>query len=193
MLETLMHNLLHEAESSGLNGSFFLHVAPNLGRNDAGMERLKPSSAGDVGTTDIQFMLTGSLKEAGLLVLLNRHLKRRHGFAPFGEDFNVRTAPRDPEALLQLVRERCPKDSMPLMVGVGDTVTSNRDQSGGTWLRGGSDRGFSDPASGPRPMVRSTQSCGSGRQQSWGGGSPKPVRSRSARDHRPGRSPASMY
>ena len=142
MLETLMHNLLHEAEASGLNGSFFLHVAPNLGRNAAGMERLKPSSAGDVGTTDIQFMLTGSLKEAGLLVLLNHHLKRRHGFAPFGEDFNVRTAPRDPEALLQLVRERCPKDTMPLMVGVGDTVTSNRDQSGGSWLRGGSDRGF---------------------------------------------------
>ena len=28
------------------------------------------------------------------------------------------------------------------MVGVGDTVTSNRDQSGGSWLRGGSDRGF---------------------------------------------------
>jgi glucosylglycerol 3-phosphatase len=31
---------------------------------------------------------------------------------------------------------------MPLLVGVGDTVTSNPSADGATWLRGGSDRGF---------------------------------------------------
>ena len=36
MLERLMHKLLEEAKGNGLNGSFFLHVAPNLGRNDVG-------------------------------------------------------------------------------------------------------------------------------------------------------------
>ena len=31
---------------------------------------------------------------------------------------------------------------MPLLVGVGDTVTSAKDDETNTWLRGGSDRGF---------------------------------------------------
>ena len=141
MLEQLMNQLLNEAEALGLQGSFFLHVAPNLGRNPDGTERIKPSVAGDVGTTDIQFMLTGSLKEAGLLVLINQHIARRWGEAPFGESFNVRTAPRDHDALLALVRERVPIERMPLLVGVGDTVTSTP-AAGGGWLRGGSDRGF---------------------------------------------------
>ena len=142
MLEQLMEQLLTEAESQGLEGSFFLHVAPNLGRNADGRERLKPALAGDVGTTDIQFMLTGSLKEAGLLVLLNQHLARRFGEAPFGESFNVRTAPQHPEALLNLVKQRIPPERMPLLVGVGDTVTSTPAADGHGWLRGGSDRGF---------------------------------------------------
>ena len=31
---------------------------------------------------------------------------------------------------------------MPLLVGVGDTVTSVKDDKANSWLRGGSDRGF---------------------------------------------------
>ena len=142
MLADLMEQLLQEADAAGLDGSFFLHVAPNLGRDDDGRERAKPAAVGDVGTTDIQFMLTGSLKEAGLLVLINQHIARRHGVFPLGEDFNVRTAPRDLGALLQLARERVPMERMPLLVGVGDTVTSTPTDDGSGWLRGGSDRGF---------------------------------------------------
>ncbi|MEC8688204.1 MAG: glucosylglycerol 3-phosphatase [Cyanobacteriota bacterium] len=142
MLEELMQDLLAEAIGQGLDGSFFLHVAPNLGRDSQGLERLKPAVTGDVGTTDIQFMLTGSLKEAGLLVLLNQHIARRWGKAPFGEAFNVRTAPHEPDALLALVQEQIPVERMPLLVGVGDTVTSTASPDGSGWLRGGSDRGF---------------------------------------------------
>ena len=53
----------------------------------------------------------------------------------------MRTAPGDHDALLALVRERVPIERMPLLVGVGDTVTSTPAVGGG-WLRGGSDRGF---------------------------------------------------
>ena len=142
MLANLMDQLLQEASAAGLEGSFFLHVAPNLGRDADGRERVKPAEAGDVGTTDIQFMLTGSLKEAGLLVLINQHIARRHEVFPLGENFNVRTAPRDHKALLQLARERFPMERMPLLVGVGDTVTSTQAADGLRWHRGGSDRGF---------------------------------------------------
>ena len=142
MLADLMEQLLQEADAAALEGSFFLHVAPNLGRDADGRERAKPAAAGDVGTTDIQFMLTGSLKEAGLLVLINQHMARRHGVFPLGEGFNVRTAPRDHGALLQLAQERLPMERMPLLVGVGDTVTSTPTDDGSGWLRGGSDRGF---------------------------------------------------
>ncbi|MGE4581830.1 MAG: glucosylglycerol 3-phosphatase [Synechococcus sp.] len=142
MLEQLMNQLASEAEIQGLEGSFFLHVAPNLGRAGDGSERIKPSAPGDVGTTDIQFMLTGSLKEAGLLVLLNQHIARRWGEAPFGESFNVRTAPHDHDGLLALVKRGVPRERMPLLVGVGDTVTSSRAEDGSSWMRGGSDRGF---------------------------------------------------
>ena len=31
---------------------------------------------------------------------------------------------------------------MPLLIGVGDTVTSVKDNKNNSWLRGGSDRGF---------------------------------------------------
>ncbi len=142
MLDALMQQLLNEACAAGLSNSFFLHVAPNLGRDSAGRERLKPAMTGDVGSTDIQFMLTGSIKEAGLLVLINQHVAQRHGTAPFGETFNVRTAPKDASELLQLVKERVPAAHMPRLVGVGDTVTSTQASDGSQWLRGGSDRGF---------------------------------------------------
>ena len=142
LLEALMDELLNEAIDAGLEGAFFLHAAPNLGRDAAGRERLKPAEHGDVGTTDIQFMLTGSVKEAGLLVLLNRHISARWGEAPLGDEFHVRTAPGDHEGLLEMARTRIPPERMPLLVGVGDTVTSTASPDGSGWLRGGSDRGF---------------------------------------------------
>ena len=142
MLESLMQQLMAMAQAEGLQNSFFLHVAPNLGRDPLGCERLKPAVKGDVGSTDIQFMLRGAIKEAGLLVLINRHIAARTGTAPLGEAFNVRTAPHDHEALLALCEQRIPPEQMPSLVGVGDTVTSTVNPSGDGWLRGGSDRGF---------------------------------------------------
>ena len=142
MLESLMQRLMAMAVAEGLQDSFFLHVAPNLGRDPHGYERLKPAVKGDVGSTDIQFMLRGAIKEAGLLVLINRHIASRTGTAPLGEEFNVRTAPQDNESLLALCKQRIPPEQMPHLVGVGDTVTSTINPSGEGWLRGGSDRGF---------------------------------------------------
>ena len=54
---------------------------------------------------------------------------------------------RTHDALLKLVQDRIPAERMPLLVGVGDTVTSNSSADGATRLRGGSDRGFSNLAS----------------------------------------------
>mgnify|MGYP003306774029 CR=1 FL=1 len=86
-----MQQLMAMAVAEGLQDSFFLHVAPNLGRDSLGHERLKPAEQGNVGSTDIQFMLTGSIKEAGLLVLINRHIASRYGEAPLGEAVSYNT------------------------------------------------------------------------------------------------------
>ncbi|MFQ6538400.1 MULTISPECIES: glucosylglycerol 3-phosphatase [Aphanothece] len=136
----LMQGLLEQARAAGLGRSFFLHLAPNLGSRD-GMEQLKPASTSGTGTTDVQLMLRGALKEVGLLVLLNQAIARRTGSAPLGADFNVRTAPHDHPSLLELARSAIPPALMPRLVGVGDTITS-MPAPGGGWLRGGSDRGF---------------------------------------------------
>jgi len=141
MLEKLMDKLLLLAAEQGLQDSFFLHIAPNLGKR-ANKEVIKFSSIGDVGTTDIQFMLSGAIKEAGLLALINRFIKARSGRAPLGDDFNVRTAPKSFEKLKALCKEKITANDMPLLIGVGDTVTSNLSADGKAWLRGGSDRGF---------------------------------------------------
>ena len=142
MLSELMDSLMSAADVAGLANSFFLHVAPNLGHDCNGQERIKPAEKGDVGTTDIQFMLKGAIKEVGLLVLINRHIAQKTGTAPLGENFNVRTAPHDHQDLLNLCHQRIERDAMPMLVGVGDTVTSTACPSGEGWLRGGSDRGF---------------------------------------------------
>jgi glucosylglycerol 3-phosphatase len=52
------------------------------------------------------------------------------GRFPFGDDFNVRVAPQDHDALLKLVQDRIPAERMPLLIGVGDTVTSNPSADG---------------------------------------------------------------
>ena len=137
----LLLDLLKQAEDAGLKGSFFVHLAPNLGL-DGSRERLRPASSDRPGTTDFQFMLQGAVKEAGLLVLINEHIRRRTGSAPLGDGFNVRTAPRDLDALTALCVERIPPQLMPTLAGVGDTITSEPTPDGQGWQRGGSDRGF---------------------------------------------------
>ena len=137
----LLHQLISEAEQDGLTESFFVHLAPNLGL-DQGVERLRPADADRPGTTDFQLMLRGAIKEAGLLVLINEHIRRRTGAAPLGDSFNVRQAPRTLEGLTALCAERIPPALMPTLVGVGDTITSEPAPDGRSWQRGGSDRGF---------------------------------------------------
>jgi glucosylglycerol 3-phosphatase len=137
----LMQGLLDEAGRGGLAGRFFLHIAPNVLDGD-GQEQPVWASAAGTGTTDVQFMLRGAIKEAGLLVLINRHIARHHGVHPLGEAFNVRTAPRSHQDLLALAEARIPPELMPQLVGVGDTITSNPGPTPGSWRRGGSDRGF---------------------------------------------------
>jgi glucosylglycerol 3-phosphatase len=137
----LMQGLLEDAGRQGLGGSFFLHLAPNV-LDGEGREQPVWASASGIGTTDVQFMLRGAIKEAGLLVLINRHIARHHGVHPLGEAFNVRSAPRSHGDLLALAAERIPPALMPVLVGVGDTITSTPGPAPGSWRRGGSDRGF---------------------------------------------------
>jgi glucosylglycerol 3-phosphatase len=136
-----MEGLLGLAERAGLADSFYLHIAPSLLDAD-GQEQPVWASAGSLGTTDVQFMLRGAVKEAGLLVLINEHIGRHHGHHPLGPDFHVRNAPRQLPALLELATSRIPAALMPRLVGVADTITSRPGPTPGSWQRGGSDRGF---------------------------------------------------
>ncbi len=143
-MQNLMQELLQEAQIRGLSDSFFVHYAPNLGRDSNGQELLRPAQAQDSGTTDFQFMLQGAIKEAGVLGILNRYYFQRTGSYPLGEDFNVRQAPKTLEELLALVKANFDPKEMPLMIGVGDTVNSSVQDIQGrvTVRRGGSDRNF---------------------------------------------------
>ena len=137
----IMNDLLEESKNFGLDNSFYLHLMPNLGIRD-GREIMKYSTQNEFGTTDIQFIIKGAIKEAGLLFLLNKYIENKTGVYPFGENFNVRNAPKTHAQLIKLCRDKIPHEQMPLLVGVGDTVTSVKDNKDNSWLRGGSDRGF---------------------------------------------------
>jgi len=137
----LMEQLLGDAEQEGLAGRFFLHIAPSV-LDGAGREQPVWAGPTGLGSTDVQFMLQGAVKEAGLLVLINEHIGRHHGSHPLGADFNVRSAPGSIAALLALARQRIPARLMPRLVGVADTITSRPGPVPGQWQRGGSDRGF---------------------------------------------------
>ncbi len=143
-LTTFMDQLLREAAGAGLADSFFVHFAPNRGRDENGNERIKYADGDNAGTTDFQFMLKGAIKEVGVLVILNHYYHLRTGRYPLGEHFNARQSPRELDALLQLAQEHFDPVLMPRIVGVGDTVTSYPQTDGGHTLyhRGGSDRGF---------------------------------------------------
>ncbi|MGF1460774.1 MAG: glucosylglycerol 3-phosphatase [Leptolyngbyaceae cyanobacterium] len=143
-VQQLMETLLAEAADQGLEDSFFVHYAPNHGRDANGQEIIWLSQGQESGTTDFQFMLRGAIKEAGVLALLNRYYAQRTGHYPLGEDFSVRVAPHEQSALIQLVKDHFDPAEMPLLVGVGDTVTSKVMEIDGQSVakRGGSDRNF---------------------------------------------------
>jgi glucosylglycerol 3-phosphatase len=143
-MQTLMEDLLRDAANQGLDGSFFVHYAPNHGRGPDGTEILWFGQGGESGTTDFQFMLRGAIKEAGVLALLNRYYAARTGNYPLGEDFSVRQAPHSHSELLDLVIQAFDPALMPTLVGVGDTVTSVVVTESGQPVakRGGSDRNF---------------------------------------------------
>ena len=143
-MEKLTLSLLEESESMGLDNSFFIHFAPNLGRDERGKEIIQPAGENDSGTTDLQFMLRGAIKEAGVLYILNHYYYLKTGEYPLGKEFNSRKAPHQKEALVRLVKENFDPEIMPKIIGVGDTVTSKAEEKDGKIIfrRGGSDRGF---------------------------------------------------
>ncbi len=143
-IKTFTDRLLQEARQQGLSDSFFVHYAPNLGRDEQGREIMQPSQGQDSGTTDFQFMLQGAVKEAGVLAILNHYYYLQTEEYPLGKDFNVRKAPSKQQDLLQLVKDKFAPAIMPTILGVGDTVTSKAVKHNGQieFKRGGSDRGF---------------------------------------------------
>uniref|UniRef100_UPI0018E57AAA glucosylglycerol 3-phosphatase n=2 Tax=Cyanothece sp. BG0011 TaxID=2082950 RepID=UPI0018E57AAA len=143
-IKQLMDDLLAKAANEGLEDSFFIHYAPNLGRDEEGQEIMQEAKGKDSGTTDFQFMLKGGIKEVGVLGILNRYYYQRTGNYPLGEDFSVRNAPRNHHQLVALIKENFEPEQMPTIVGVGDTVTSKAVENNGnlSFGRGGSDRGF---------------------------------------------------
>ncbi len=136
--------LVMAAEKPELSDSFFIHYAPNLGCDQSGKERVRLSDGTDAGTTDFQFMLKGAVKEVGVLVILNHYYFQQTGEYPFGASFNARNAPRERGTLLEMAAQKLDPAVMPQIVGIGDTVTSEAGDKGGsdTVHRGGSDRGF---------------------------------------------------
>ena len=143
-MKQLTETLLADASAQGLSDSFFVHYAPNLGRDDSGDEVIWWADATTSGTTDFQFMLRGAIKEAGVLALLNHYYFERTGTYPLGVGFNARQAPKDMADMLALVQQDFDPAYMPLIVGVGDTVTSQAvdTEAGLSFKRGGSDRNF---------------------------------------------------
>ncbi|ABW26712.1 glucosylglycerol 3-phosphatase [Acaryochloris marina] len=143
-MQTLTAELLTQAQDQGLGQSFFVHYAPNLGKDSQGNEILQPATPEEAGTTDFQFMLQGGIKEAGVLAILNRYYHQRTGQYPLGADFNARQAPPSHAELVDLVKEKFDSGQMPTLIGVGDTVTSKAIEEQGElrFQRGGSDRNF---------------------------------------------------
>lgn len=143
-MKILMDDLQEQAKNQGLDNSFFVHYAPNLGKNIQGQEIMQIAEEKDSGTTDFQFMLRGAIKEVGVLIILNRYFYNETGKYPLGESFNVRQSPRNHQELLKLIKDNFDPVQMPTIIGVGDTVTSKAKEINDklTFQRGGSDRGF---------------------------------------------------
>jgi len=139
--EKMMNEIIYKAETEGLKNSFFLHISPNLG-NENDREIIKLSSKNDIGSTDIQLLIKGAVKDSGVLFLLNKFIANKTGKAPFGSNFNFRNSPNSIKEKIDLCTRTIQKEDMPLIVGVGDTVTSKKNNGKKNYLRGGSDRSF---------------------------------------------------
>ena len=139
--EKMMNEIISLGESEGLKNSFFLHISPNLGSKN-GVEIIKESNNKDIGSTDIQLLLKGAQKDAGVLCLLNKFIGDKKGKKPFGENFNFRDAPIEKNEKIALCKKYIEPKDMPIIIGVGDTITSNQIRKSNSFSRGGSDRSF---------------------------------------------------
>ncbi len=139
--QKMMNEIISIGESGGLRNSFFLHISPNLGSKH-GVEILKESNNNDIGSTDIQLLLKGAQKDSGVLFLLNKFIGDRKGKKPFGENFNFRDAPIEKNEKIAFCKKYIQPKDMPLIIGVGDTITSNQIKKSNSFSRGGSDRSF---------------------------------------------------
>ncbi len=138
--EDMMNQIIYKAESQGLKNSFFLHISPNLGSNN-GNEIIKLSTKNDIGSTDIQLLLKGAVKDSGVLFLLNKFIEEETGKAPFGRNFNFRNSPKTIKEKVDFCKKNIKSKDMPTIIGVGDTITSQK-ISNKSYSRGGSDRSF---------------------------------------------------
>ena len=136
----MMNEIIYKAKVQGLKNSFFLHISPNLGSKD-GNEIMKLSSRNDIGSTDIQLLLKGAVKDSGVLFLLNKFIYDTTGKAPFGRNFNFRDSPKSLVEKVNFCKKYIKSDDMPTIIGIGDTVTSQKNTNN-SYLRGGSDRSF---------------------------------------------------
>ncbi|MDC3169084.1 glucosylglycerol 3-phosphatase [Prochlorococcus sp. AH-716-E17] len=138
--EGMMNEIINKAKAQGLKDSFFLHISPNLGSKD-GNEIIKLSSRNDIGTTDIQLLLKGAVKDSGVLFLLNKFIYDTTGKAPFGRNFNFRDSPKSIKEKVNFCKKYIKSKDMPTIIGIGDTVTSQKNTNN-SYSRGGSDRSF---------------------------------------------------
>ena len=138
--EDMMNQIIYKAESQGLKNSFFLHISPNLGSNNCN-EIIKLSTKNDIGSTDIQLLLKGAVKDSGVLFLLNKFIEEETGKAPFGRNFNFRNSPKTIKEKVDFCKKNIKAKDMPTIIGVGDTITSQK-ISNKSYSRGGSDRSF---------------------------------------------------
>src|SRR3546814_5602118 len=56
--------LLAAAGRHDWGDAFFVHYAPNLGRDERGDERMRPGDTDSAGTHDFQFMLKGAVRKS---------------------------------------------------------------------------------------------------------------------------------
>ncbi len=138
--EDMMNEIIYKAKAQGLKNSFFLHISPNLGSKD-GNEIIKLSSRNDIGSTDIQLLLKGAVKDSGVLFLLNKFIYDNTGKAPFGRNFNFRDSPKSIIEKVNFCKKYIKSKDMPTIIGIGDTVTSQKNTNN-SYSRGGSDRSF---------------------------------------------------
>jgi len=140
-LHKMMNEIINICEYEDLSNSFFLHISPNLGKINE-KEVIKYSTQNDIGTTDIQFLLQGAVKDSGVLFLLNNFIGNKTGKKPFGKNFNFRDSPKTLKDKVAFCKKHIKRKDMPLIIGIGDTITSQKNSDEKFYSRGGSDRSF---------------------------------------------------